>query len=131
MTAKRITVLVVDDSAICRETARLMLGELGFHVLTLDTPLGFSGTVLKLRPDVALVDVGMPGLQGNQLVEIANRHGAGAICPVILFSDRKRVELEALASTCGAAGAINKSDNWPGIARELHLIIRRWRRSVP
>ena len=130
MSLKPIRVLIVDDSEICRDTAKLMLEDLGFEVFTLETPLGFSGTLRKLRPDIALVDVGMPGLQGDRLVQIAHRHGAGEICPVILFSERKRAELDALAELCGASGAISKSDNWAGIANEIRALVRRSSRSA-
>lgn len=131
MSANRIKVLVIDDSEICCETAKLMLTEEGFDVITLSTPIGFSVNLLTLRPDIALVDVSMPAIRGNQLVEIAHRHGASEVCPVILFSDRKRSELEALAQSCGAAGVISKSDDWRSIARAIHGFVRRSNRSSP
>jgi DNA-binding response OmpR family regulator len=118
-------VLIVDDSEICRDTAKLMLGELGLEVITLDTPIGFSMKLMSLRPDIALVDVGMPALQGTQLVDIAHRRGTSEICPIILFSDRARNELEGLANRCGADGYISKADDWPTIARTILTIIRR------
>ena len=110
MSAKQIRVLIVDDSEICCETAKLMLEEEGLEVFTLSTPIGFSANLQNLRPDIALVDVAMPAMRGNQLVDIANRRGAAAVCPVILFSDRKCSELDLLAKSCGATGVICKSD---------------------
>ena len=115
MSAKQIRVLIVDDSEICCETAKLMLEEEGLEVFTLSTPIGFSANLQNLRPDIALVDVAMPAMRGNQLVDIANRRGAASVCPVILFSDRKRSELDLLAKSCGATGVICKSDDWHGI----------------
>jgi DNA-binding response OmpR family regulator len=125
MSSRRHRVLVVDDSEICRDTAKLMLGELGLDVIALDTPIGFSMKLMSLRPDVALVDVSMPALQGNQLVDIAHRRGTAEICPIILFSDRSRSELESLANRCGADGYICKGDDWQAIARAIVGFIRR------
>ena len=130
MSAKQIRVLIVDDSEICCETAKLMLEEEGLEVFTLSTPIGFSANLQNLRPDIALVDVAMPAMRGNQLVDIANRRGAAAVCPVILFSDRKRPELDLLAKSCGATGVICKSDDWHGIAREIQGFVRRSGRNV-
>ena len=79
MSAKQIRVLIVDDSEICCETAKLMLEEEGLEVFTLSTPIGFSANLQNLRPDIALVDVAMPAMRGNQLVDIANRRGAAAV----------------------------------------------------
>ena len=60
-----IKILLVDDSEFCRDMARLMLSPAGFTVLTIDSPLGFSKTLLQEKPDLALVDVTMPALNGR------------------------------------------------------------------
>lgn len=127
MTNRRIRVLVVDDSQICRDTAQLMLGEAGMEVLILDTPFRFGMKLLSLRPDIALVDVGMPALGGNQLVDLAHRRGLSEICPIVLFSDRPARELEQVMNQCGADGFISKSDDWPTITRTISALVRRRR----
>ena len=127
MTNRRLKVLLVDDSEICRETAKIMLDDYGFDVIALDSPLGFSVRMREHKPDVALIDVSMPALNGTHLVELAHRHGNKGVCPIILFSDRSRRELDALARQCGADGVISKSDDWPTIARLLTDFLRRAR----
>lgn len=127
MSVQRHKILVVDDSEICRDTAKVMLTELGFEVITLDTPLGFSSNLMAHQPDIALVDVSMPALQGNQLVDIARRRGMSAICPILLFSSRPRDELKQLVMQCGADGFISKSEDWPIISRAILNFIRQTR----
>lgn len=125
MPQRPFKVVVLDDSEICRATAKEMLEEQGFAVILLNSPLKFSGTIKSEQPDVALIDVSMPALQGNQLVSLANRHGVAPGCPMVLFSTRPPGELAALASQCGAAGYINKTDDWEAIGKSIRGFIRR------
>lgn len=115
----RIKILLVDDSEICRDTSRMMLEQAGFDVVALESPLGFSKALLKEKPDIALVDVGMPALQGDQLVSYARRHGAKQRCPILLFSAQPERKLAALVESCGADGYIKKSDDWPQMVRSI------------
>jgi two-component system CheB/CheR fusion protein len=66
-------VLVVEDGADARESLRLLLEQGGHVVETAED--GPSG-LLKLaafRPEVALIDIGLPGLDGYTLAEVARR----------------------------------------------------------
>ncbi len=121
----RYKVVILDDSEICRATTKLMLEEQGFVVIPLNTPLKFGATLRSEQADIALVDVGMPALQGNQLVSLANRHGLAKLCPLLLFSDRPTAELETLAKQCGADGYISKSADWNAIGESLLQFIKR------
>jgi CheY-like chemotaxis protein len=113
----RHKILVVDDSTIALELARIRLEEAGFDVETLDSPFGFSAALRSQKPDLVLLDVSMPALQGDRLLQIAHRNvnpsqrGATASqgsCPVVLYSDRPEQELAALAHACGADGYVRK-----------------------
>lgn len=60
--AKRI--LIVEDNDDARETLRTLLEMLGYEVETaVDGPAGVEAA-LRVRPDVALVDIGLPRLDG-------------------------------------------------------------------
>jgi CheY-like chemotaxis protein/anti-sigma regulatory factor (Ser/Thr protein kinase) len=69
--AIRRRVLIVEDSADARESLRLLL-ELGGHIVETseDGPSGLAklGT---FRPDVALIDLGLPGIDGYTLARLA------------------------------------------------------------
>ena len=66
-------VVVIDDNPDIRESLRLLFTLWG-HVVSL-APDGPSGLdlVLKERPDVALVDVGLPGMNGYDLARAVRR----------------------------------------------------------
>ena len=114
-----LKILLVDDSEFCRDMAQLMLSQAGFTVLTISSPLGFSKTLLQEKPDLALVDVSMPALNGDLLVNVARPFGVRQGCPILLFSAQPEEKLAALATSCGADGFIRKSDDWPAIIRAI------------
>ena len=64
-------------------------------------------TVNEVRPDLVLIDVDMPGMQGDRLVQVIRRQ-APESCAV-LYSDRPEGELRRLALAAGAAAFIPKS----------------------
>jgi signal transduction histidine kinase/DNA-binding response OmpR family regulator len=64
-----LRVAVIEDNPDIRETLRELLELRGYEVLEAeDGPAGVA-LVLARRPDVALVDIGLPGLDGYQVAE--------------------------------------------------------------
>jgi len=110
MSATKRTVLVVDDSEICRELVKLVLQGRGYDVVGLDTPFGFAAALAKHQPDLVMVDVNMPALHGGKLVEVAVQKRL-CTCPIVFHSDRPVRELQSLVLTTGAAGFIQKTND--------------------
>lgn len=105
---RRPKVLVVDDNEVCRAVVRETLEEDGFDVIELGSPVGVSSVVNHERPDVVLMDVEMPALEGDKAVEILLKHRLHE-CKILLYSGRSAAELERLARSCGAAGFVPKT----------------------
>ena len=115
-------ILVVDDSDLVRDVTRMMLEEYGYEVVTLDSGLGLSRALGREKPDLVLVDVSMPALSGNQIVDVARQHKLHR-CPMVLFSDRPASELSLLAKQCGAAGFIQKTSNAKTLAQSVERFL--------
>jgi signal transduction histidine kinase len=78
-------VLVVEDSREIRETLKLLLEELGNRVETVGDGLGAVERALALRPDVSLIDVGLPGIDGYEVARrIRAAPGGGGLFLVAL-----------------------------------------------
>lgn len=105
---RRPKVLVVDDNEVCRAVVRETLEEDGFDVIELGSPVGMSSVVNREKPDVVLMDVEMPNIEGDKAVEILLKHRLHE-CKILLYSGRSAVELEKLARSCGASGFVPKT----------------------
>jgi PAS domain S-box-containing protein len=62
-----LNVLLVEDNRDARETLRAWLEEIGHHVTSASD--GFEGlqAAREIKPDVALIDIGLPGIDGYQV----------------------------------------------------------------
>ncbi len=78
------TILVIDDDESLRDTIGVMLEREGFRaVLVADGKEGYERALL-LKPDLALVDLRLPGMTGT---EICRRlRATGASTPIIVLS---------------------------------------------
>ena len=63
--------LIVEDHEDARDSLRLMLELAGHEVETADDGPGGLSTLLASRPDVALIDIGLPGLDGYDIARRA------------------------------------------------------------
>ena len=104
------TVLIVDDHAGFRRTARALLESEGFDVVG-DAGDGLSGISAAdaLHPDVVLLDVQLPDIDG---FEVASRLSArnGAAPAIVLTSSRDRADFGSLISESGACGFVPKAE---------------------
>lgn len=122
--AYRPKVLILDDSPIVRDLLTETLGDRGYDVVGVASPFEFPMAMRRERPDVVLMDVGMPGLGGDKVVEFARRGGEPR-CPIVLFSDRPEKELARLAVSCGADGFVRKTAEPDALLNKLAEILHR------
>ena len=105
----RRTVLIVDDHAGFRASARAMLEVQGFDVVgdAEDGPAGLDAAE-RLRPDVVLLDVQLPGKDGFDIAdELATKDWAPR---VVLISSRRRSAYERRLPSAPVAGFLGKDE---------------------
>jgi CheY-like chemotaxis protein len=108
MTESRATVLVVDDSPIVLDIVREALEARGYRVETTDDPLECERMFSEVEPDVLVVDIEMPVLDGASLIRLIHRKRLHP-CVALLFSDRSHAELTATIRACEADGGAKKT----------------------
>jgi signal transduction histidine kinase/CheY-like chemotaxis protein len=72
---KRLTVLVADDDPDHRALMRDFLGPLGFTVVEAADSMACLKLAGQCKPDVFLLDVSMPGLDGWQVAQVLRQSG--------------------------------------------------------
>ena len=83
-TGPRRTIVVVDDNEDHRELMREVLAPLDFVVLTAAGGTECLTLIGGVKPDLFLVDIAMPGMNGWQLVE--KLRDAGQKAPILMLS---------------------------------------------
>ena len=104
---KKPLILVVDDCAVELEVKRLFLINAGFEVITRSRPIGTAAEILRMKPDLVLLDVLMPGLTGDKVTKIIRQSDKET--KIVLFSGKENNELRELSRECGADGYIKKT----------------------
>lgn len=103
-----LRVLVVDDDAAQLSLLERSLRLEGFEVTTATGAIGVSALVRRFQPDLVLLDVNIPALSGDRLLEVVRRH-APSETKLVLFSACDEGHLRRLASEVSADGYISKS----------------------
>jgi len=109
----RLDVLLVEDDAALAEMYRIRLTVDGHCVrITTDGPSGLA-EALDRPPQVALLDLGLPGFDGLELLERLRRDVRGARVPVIVLSNYSDPELIRRGAELGALAYLIKSQTTP------------------
>ena len=113
------TVLIVDDHPSFRATAHALLEAEGFEVVGEATDGESAITAAReLHPDVVLLDVQLPDLDGFEVASRLTSNGEGPC--VVLVSSRDGCEFGSLVAGSGACGFIPKAElSGPRIAALL------------
>jgi CheY-like chemotaxis protein len=79
-------VLIVDDERKNRQLIEVMLGEDGYHVLTASCGADALAMIEASAPDLVLLDVMMPGMDGYQVASRIRSNPATAHIPVVILT---------------------------------------------
>jgi two-component system OmpR family response regulator len=115
-------VLIVDDDAFQLEVVSRTLRSYGFEVVTAESPIGVSNSVRSFKPDVVLVDVNIPALSGDKVIETVRRLSQGS-ARFVLYSACDEAELRTLAGQSKADGWISKSETGQALVARIRSFL--------
>jgi DNA-binding response OmpR family regulator len=119
------TVLVIDDEAPIRLLCRVNLEAEGMRVLeAADGPTGL-GVAREERPDVILLDVMMPGLDGWRVAEHLLEDDATKDIPIIFLTARAEFRDRARGLDIGGVDYITKPFNPVELAAIVTELLER------
>ena len=105
------TVLIVDDHPGYRAAARTVLEADGFEVVG-ETATGLEAVseAARLRPQIVLLDIGLPDVDGVEVARRITAAAEGHAPAVVLISSRDGTGCETLFAASGARGFIPKAE---------------------
>jgi signal transduction histidine kinase len=117
-------VLVVDDDVIIRDMARESLTEIGFEVSDAEDGVQALQALEHLRPDIILLDVVMPEMDGFATT-LAIRQLAGfEVIPILIMTALNDHDSIQRAYEMGATDFITKPINWVILAQRVRYMMR-------
>lgn len=114
-----LKVLVVDDNKLLLTMAKDALTEAGFEVITVESGLEVYQKVLSEKPQVVLLDIMMPGVDGIEVCRNLKRSPVTKNTLIIIHSGKTNMALMDLCFEAGAEGYIIKSNDFDGMVKKV------------
>ncbi|MEO6333604.1 MAG: response regulator [Pyrinomonadaceae bacterium] len=93
-------VLVVEDYEDTRMLLKFMIEGLGYSVIEASGPYEAIDKAAEFLPDVILMDIGMPLLDGLSVAEIIHEKKKHSLVPIIAVTAFSDIKAEALKAGC-------------------------------
>src|SRR5947209_3383282 len=121
MTKSGARILVVDDEIeIVRALQRSLMAH-GFEVYTANSGEQALEEIAQHRPDVMLLDLGLPGISG---VEVCKRVRAQSNLPIIVLSVKDTERDKVLALDLGADDYVSKPFGMNEVLARIRVALR-------
>jgi DNA-binding response OmpR family regulator len=119
-------VLVVDDSEIVLEKACEALSCRGYEVLTALSANAADAIIYSsARPDIIILDVMMPMLDGDKKATMLKADESTSEIPILLMSSKPEGELVILAAESGSEGFIRKPFTSDEMVEKIESLLSR------
>jgi diguanylate cyclase (GGDEF)-like protein len=116
--------LIVDDDELIRLVACESLGHAGFEVAEAEDGARGIEAFDRLQPDLVLLDVQMPDLDGFHVCDAIRRHPSGRHVPVLIMTGLDDVESIERAYQVGATDFVSKPLNWVILVHRVRYMLR-------
>jgi CheY-like chemotaxis protein len=119
-------IVLVDDSGVDLEWFTIVARSAGYEVYTFEHALGLVMFIKEHQPDVVLLDVNMPALNGDVVCRILKDNQLTRHCRILLYSAMEETSLIRLVHQCGADGHIVKTKDQNELLRILAKYCQQW-----
>jgi putative two-component system response regulator len=102
------SIVVAEDDGATRALLRVVLERAGYRVRLVDNGIDALAEIMREPPDVALLDIGMPAMDGLEVTRRLRSEPVTALLPIILVTARGRLEDKVAGLDAGASDFITK-----------------------
>jgi len=101
------TLLCIDDDSFTLAHLKDSLGDFYNLIFAIDPDVGFELAVKK-QPDLILLDLNMPNMNGFELADMTTRLSMTKEIPIVFLSSFATDEIKERAKSLGAAAFLSK-----------------------
>lgn len=118
-------ILIVDDEPDVTELLKYKLKQGGYRCEVLNNPLKFVGLTREFEPDLIILDIMMPELNGIQLCHIAKADSVMKQIPIIFLTARDEAEDRIKGLKAGADDYVSKPFNMQELLLRVEKVLSR------
>jgi DNA-binding response OmpR family regulator len=116
-------ILIVDDEALITKILSIRFQSDGFEVeVASDGDEGID-KAMKFLPDLAIIDIGLPKIDGNTLCELIKKNKSTANTKVIILTGKKLVGDMEKAFESGADAYVSKPYDYQILLNKVKKLI--------
>ena len=116
-------ILIVDDDALLRRSLAFNLERAGYRTSTAGSAEDAAGQMRATTPDLVLLDIGLPGMDGLEALR-ALRRQVGDV-PVIFLTARRRELDQVVGLELGADDYVTKPFDVDVLLARIRAVLRR------
>jgi DNA-binding response OmpR family regulator len=120
-------ILIVDDDALLRRSLAFNLEQAGYRTSTAASAEDALAQVRRSPPDLILLDIGLPGMDG---LDALRQFQQEMTVPIIFLTARRRELDEALGLELGADDYITKPFDVDVLLAHIKAVLRRSQRAA-
>ena len=117
-------ILVADGDAFFRELLSSILTRSGYRVIGAATARAAIETANREKPDLVLVDVAVPGMDGFDVCRLLRHNPATEAIPILLMEAAAEPGSEEKALLAGAEGSMSKAAISEELVSRLNRLLR-------
>ncbi len=123
MTEKQLKILIVDDEPEVTRSIAAYLERIGYAPRGLNDPDQFMDTFLEFKPDLIILDIIMPKVDGVELCRSVRR--LPLYCPIIMLTSKGDVVDKIVGLEVGADDYVPKPFSLRELEARIKAVLRR------
>lgn len=120
------TILVIDDDTSIRLTLSKILAKEGYQLIQAENGAVAIEICQTLQPDLILLDVIMPGIDGFETCQALRELPLIQSVPILMLTGLDDIHAIDSAFSAGATDFITKPINWPLLVRRVRYALRTY-----
>ncbi len=121
----KANVLVVDDDEVVLVAIADLLEEAGYKVVTRESPIGATQVIVRESIDIAIIDVNLPVMQGDNVVRLLQTWDRVKELPIVIISGVSQDKMATLQAELAQTRFVPKAAMNTMLLRALDELLQR------